>query len=138
MPTSKVYMTGQGGVTAALRRVTLRLEQTVPEAMLAAGNHLLQESKKLVPVEFGELKDSGFVSGRRRGFFMEVQVGYSAPYAAYVHEAVEMKLRGQPRPSGKGNYWDPPNQGQAKFLEQPMRNLQSELFSIIKGKVKIQ
>ena len=49
-----------------------------------------------------------------------ILVGYSAPYAMFVHEAVGMVLQGLPRPSGLGNYWDPKG-AQAKFLEQPTR-----------------
>jgi len=70
-------------------------------------------------------------------------VGYTASYAVYVHENVEMKWKGLPRSGevrmlsgaggertvttghakgkGKGFYWGP--HGQAKFLEQPMREL---------------
>ena len=66
-----------------------------------------------------------------------VIVGYNASYALYVHEMVE-KHRGEPRtgkhPDGtrkKGNLWDPPNRGQAKFLEQPARTMQREIAGII-------
>jgi predicted cobalt transporter CbtA len=59
-----------------------------------------------------------------------VLVGYTASYALFVHENVEMKLYGQKRrkPS-KGFYWGPA--GQAKFLEQPARMLQPELSKIV-------
>lgn len=51
-----------------------------------------------------------------------VAVGYTQSYAIYVHENVEMKLRGKPRRKpAKGVYWGP--RGQAKFLEQPAREL---------------
>ena len=56
-----------------------------------------------------------------------VVVGYSAGYALYVHEAVGMKLKGLPRqPPGKGLYWDPQGRAQAKFLEQPARELSND------------
>ena len=51
-----------------------------------------------------------------------VAVGYSTAYALYVHENIEMKWRGLPRRyPAKGVYWGP--KGQAKFLEQPFREL---------------
>lgn len=78
-----------------------------------------------------------------------VAVGYTAANAAALHEDVEMKLRGfsrdprvrrveqggdpakaRPRPrkrEPKGRFWDPQGRGQAKFLEQPARDLQPEL-----------
>jgi len=60
-----------------------------------------------------------------------VAVGYTANYAIHVHENLEMTLRGQPRPRGRGNYWDPPGRGQSKFLEQPARDLGPELRRMI-------
>jgi len=57
-----------------------------------------------------------------------VIVGYTASYAVYVHENLEMKLKGQPRKGAGhgGNYWDPPNRGQSKYLEEPARNLSND------------
>jgi len=60
-----------------------------------------------------------------------VIVGYTANYALYVHENIQMKLQGQPRPAGQpGVYWGP--KGQAKFLEQPARTMRDELARIIR------
>ena len=50
-----------------------------------------------------------------------VQVGYTAQYAIYVHENLE------------ANH---PNGGQAKFLEQPARELQPVLAKIISNSMK--
>lgn len=79
-----------------------------------------------------------------------VIVGFNASYALYVHESIEMKLKGVPRDprkrSGikhqknprsrkfnpKGKYWDPQGRGQAKFLEQPFREMQGELLRVIR------
>ena len=82
-----------------------------------------------------------------------VVVGYTASYALYVHEAVEMKLKGQPRGGGlikagvfrarskktgrfakasRGYYWDPQGQAQAKFLEEPARTMRKELAKIVR------
>ncbi len=61
-----------------------------------------------------------------------VVTGYTANYALFVHENVEMKLKGQER-STKGRYWDPQGRGQAKFLEQPVRTLIGELKRIVRA-----
>lgn len=54
------------------------------------------------------------------------RVGYNSPYAIYVHERVEMKLYGQKRRSDNGVYWSAfQGMGQAKYLEQPLRELTS-------------
>lgn len=50
-----------------------------------------------------------------------VKLGYSAPYALYVHEDLEMRHK-------------PPTQ--AKYLETPMRLLRPELSAMIRGDVK--
>lgn len=60
------------------------------------------------------------------------RVGYSAGYAAWVHENIEMKGKGQPRRSGRGNYWDPAGKGQAKFLEEPARTMAKQLAEIVR------
>lgn len=63
-----------------------------------------------------------------------VIVGFSTNYALHVHENIEMTWRGLPRhkPS-KGNYWDGTGGafGQAKYLEQPARELAKELVRIV-------
>ncbi len=61
---------------------------------------------------------------------VSVIVGYEAAYAVHVHENVEMKLAGQPRPSGIGEYWGP--HGQAKFLETPARRNVATYNAIVK------
>lgn len=63
-----------------------------------------------------------------------VVVGYNAKYALFVHENIEMKWKGKKRPSGLGVYWGP--KGQAKFLEQPARELGPELGRMITTAVK--
>jgi hypothetical protein len=64
----------------------------------------------------------------------ECTVGYEAEYALAVHEDVEMKLKGIPRPSGIGVYWGP--HGQAKFLEQPARVNAKEYARLVKDVLK--
>lgn len=63
---------------------------------------------------------------------VDVIVGFSANYAVHVHENIEMKWKGRPRKGGKGNYWDPPGRGQAKFLEEPARIHAKTLAEIVK------
>ena len=62
-----------------------------------------------------------------------VIVGYTANYALHVHENIEMKWKGLPRVApSKGNYWDGSRgPGQAKFLEQPARELTTEFDRIV-------
>ncbi len=72
-----------------------------------------------------------------------VIVGFNASYAIFVHENIEMKGRGKKRvgtradgSQRKGRYWDPQGRGQAKFLEQPAREMQGELARVIRDSVR--
>lgn len=80
------------------------------------------------PIDTSTLINSQFREIDAGGVFIRGRIGYSANYAAYVHEA-SGKLKGQPRAhfgvtsnrssvgpqkpkefgggTGKGNYWDP-------------------------------
>lgn len=61
----------------------------------AEGLEVLAFSQKIVPVDTGALKSSGFVEEPRvRGGVIECRVGYGGPAAGYaldVHENLEMK-----------------------------------------------
>lgn len=95
-------------------------------ALGIVGVAVMKESQKIVPYEFGDLARSArsYVTDSKRagGFGDEARVYYSADYAAEVHERVAMVLKGLPRPSGYGDYWDAySGQGSAKFLERVVR-----------------
>lgn len=66
------------------------------------------------------IRDAGqkYTAGQPRP---ELEVGYSAPYAIYVHENLE------------ANH---PNGGQAKFLEEPLRLLAPLLRKVVAAEVK--
>lgn len=95
-------------------------------ALGIVGVAVMKQSQRIVPHEFGPLANSArsYVTDSKRlgGFGDEARVFYSADYAAAVHERVEMVLKGQPRPSGFGEYWDAySGPGSAKFLERVVR-----------------
>jgi len=132
-------ITGIEQVLATLRRKNNALAAGFARGVKLAGLTLQKESQRLVPVDFGVLKASAFTRATGRGYNTEVNVGYTASYAIYVHESVEMKLKGQPRPHPhKGQYWDPQGRGQAKFLEEPARRLRTTLRQIIVDNTKIK
>lgn len=98
----------------------------------AAGLMVQRKSQRLVPVEKGPLRASAYTRPEGSG----VVVGYSADYALAVHENVEAKLRGRPRPSGLGEYWGP--HGEPKFLERPFRESKQEIINIVAGYTAIR
>jgi hypothetical protein len=111
------------GAVAGLKRAALLLQR---------------DSQSHVPVEYGPLRASAYTRVTGQGLDTVVDVGYTAAYALYVHEQVAMRLRGQPRPSGHGAFWDPQGQAQAKFLEEPLRRLRPQMSDIIFQSAKIK
>jgi len=125
-------------VLARLRAKTMAMSLGCSRGLRLAGLMLQRESQRLVPVDYGVLKASAFTRSFGAGFSTQVIVGYTAEYAIYVHENVEMKLKGQPRPPPhKGKYWDPQGRGQSKFLEEPARRLRGDMRRVILDQIKI-
>jgi hypothetical protein len=82
-----------------------------------AGLALLRASQELVPVQTGNLRNSGRVQSSGSGFQTITEVGYfGVNYAVKVHEDLEAR-----HAPGK----------QAKFLEQPAREMRQQLIDII-------
>lgn len=77
-----------------------------------------------------------FTDKRRKGGSAEATVEFTAEYAPYVHEAVEMKLKGQPRKSGIGRYWDPQGKATARFLTKAVDQLGPDLQDTINRTLK--
>ena len=129
------------GIKEVLQKLKERTEAFAvgtERGLKKAGLALQAASVRLVPVNFGILKASAYTRPSGKGFATQVNVGYTASYALYVHEAVGMVLKGQPRPKGRGFYWDPQGRAQAKFLEEPARRIAKELKAIIAKEVKIK
>ena len=125
-------------VLARLKAETVAMSLGCSRGLRLAGLMLQRESQRVVPVDYGVLKASAFTRATGSGFSTQVTVGYTANYAIYVHENVEMKLKGQPRlPPHKGKYWDPQGRGQAKFLEEPARRMRGAMRSVILKEIKI-
>lgn len=105
------------------------------EAGLFAGALIVQaEAQRRVPVEYGVLRASAFTQ-RSQANKMEVEVGFSAAYALSIHENLEQRLKGQPRPSGLGVFWGP--HGQPKFLESAAADKADEVVAAVTSRVKL-
>ncbi len=90
-------------------------EQVITKMMLQTQLY----ATPLTPVDTRNLDNSQFRKLEQNRDGMTGIVGYSAEYAAAVHEA-DGTLRGKKRPQGSGNYWDGGNgadSGEPKFLE---------------------
>jgi hypothetical protein len=91
-------------------------EQEIVKSLRGLALKIQRNSDQRVPVEYGNLRGSSYVEQNLKpGSGGSWEVGYTASYATYVHENLEMKWRGKPRRSGIGEYWGP--HGESKFLE---------------------
>jgi len=115
-----------------LKREIAKIEGVTTAGLLAAGFVIFRDSQKRVPVEHGNLRASGFVQ-RHPTRKSVVEIGYGAAYAFFVHENTEEKLRGQPRPSGLGTYWNP---GESKFLEKALIAMKRDALKQVRRHVK--
>jgi len=132
-------ISGVKTVISNLRKQKKALAAGCERGVKLAGMHLLRVSQQKVPVDFGVLKASGFARATGKGFATQLNIGYNAFYALFVHENVEMKLKGQPRKApSKGKYWDPQGKGQSKFLEEPARTEAPTLRKIIRDNTRVR
>lgn len=116
-----VSLIGVNTVVQNLRTVKKDKVKALSRGLKKAARFLLAESQKIVPVDTGALRRSGFVrmrwEGTRRS---EVVVGYVMDYAIWVHERLD--LRHAP---GKS----------AKFLEIPARRFAKRMRDIIAAEI---
>ena len=89
-----------------LKKVTDRIQNITPEALIFGVQPIFDRSQELVPVDTGTLKSSGFIETRETSQGVGVFVGYGRfgkpHYAGFVHERLDIR-------HAKGK--------QAKFLE---------------------
>lgn len=129
------YITGAQGIIRGFKTRNNRLASGTARGLKIAGLHLQRVSQTKVPIEYGILKASAYTRATGSGFSTVVNIGYTAAYAIFVHENIMMAGKGRPRPSGRGNYWDP--NGQAKFLEGPARTERRVMRKIIWDNAKL-
>ena len=119
-------------VVARMKKERMVAAMKVGRGLRVAGTFIQRTSQKEVPVDEGNLKGSAFTRVDGVGFDTKVTVGYEAAYAVFVHENVEMKLKGQPRAKpSKGRYWDPQGRGKSKFLEDPVKANRPEILRLV-------
>jgi hypothetical protein len=88
---------------------------------LSAAHRLLAMSLPLVPIDTGALRSSGQARRVQRGDDeAAAEVTYATEYAIYQHEALD---------------WHH-DEGQAKFLEEPLRTGRVELLGIIVKEIR--
>jgi hypothetical protein len=156
-PVLTMQWTGANEVAKELDLTNKKAILGFARGLKAAGEWLLARANELVPVQFGNLKASGFVRNMGgRGLDTDVVVGYTAAYAVYVHENLEAahgkafnikyakQIAAHSRTISRGprkgqvvlptvkSGWAPRGENQqAKFLETPMRNERQNMMDLI-------
>ena len=102
--------------------------------LLEAGLKIEAASNQRAPRHLGNLVGSSYARKAQDGS-LSVEVGYTANYAVYVHENLEMKLQGQPRADGLGVYWGP--NGENKFLEKTVTLNERAIVEIVMARARI-
>ena len=111
LPSEGGYIQSIRGQMAMVQKNLLKVvnyvEAVTPEAIRFGLQPIFEESQRLVPVDTGELKRSGFIETRRSATGTQAAIGYGRygrpRYASFVHENLNMR---HAAPT------------QAKFLEQ--------------------
>lgn len=119
-------------------------EKAVYEALLIIdGNAAL-----LTPVDTSNLINSRFIEVKKAPDGVRGRMGYTAEYAAAVHE-MSGKLKGQPRAdfgvtrsgqafgggTGTGSYWDP--NAEPEFLRKGAENARADIDRVVKKRMKL-
>ncbi|MHA1344985.1 MAG: hypothetical protein ACTSO3_01160 [Candidatus Heimdallarchaeaceae archaeon] len=115
-----VKVTGVKAIKKAMKKANTLLGDGQRKGLIKGGLYIQRKSQQVVPVEYGILKNSAGTKAIGHGWYTDVIVYYTASYAVYVHERVD--LRHKP-----GKY--------AKFLERPVRENMSRLLLIISGEM---
>lgn len=115
-------------VKAAIENRRLRIVSGLMEiGLLVQG-----KAQTMVPVEYGILRASAYTR-RSMENELQVEVGFSADYALYVHENMQVHA-GDPRPSGIGVFWGPA--GEPKYLEKARNIVYPNIKSIMEKHLK--
>jgi hypothetical protein len=127
-------VTGLSEVLKNLNREIKEIEGKTMAGLLAGGLVIQGEAQRRVPVEYGNLRGSAYTRKAQDGG-LAVEVGFTAAYALFVHENLEQKLQGIPRPSGLGDYWGPA--GEPKFLERAAADKSSQVVEMVRAYAKV-
>jgi hypothetical protein len=111
-------VSGASAITEAIQRVLEQAPGAVQVGLLVEGTRIAADAVQRCPVDSGELRASVFVKPTAGH---GVEVGFSAPHAAYVHERTDLHH----------------DEGEAKFLEKAKNAAASTLASDVAAMVRI-
>ena len=143
-----IKVVGVNKVLNSMKRQSVNHGNKFAVGLVAAGLHLQHISQRVYcPVQTGNLKNTAFTRKFGSGFLTDVVVGYTAEYAAFVHEDLTkahgkefnvkhagdiQAAQGTKRGTAQGGMFMRGEHQQAKYLEKPARLLRPVLLRIIK------
>ena len=122
-------------VIKRLNEEIAKLKERNLVGLLSAGLYIEGVAKKQVPVEYGDLRRSGYTR-KAQGDKTKVEIGFTAAYALFVHENLEQRLKGKDRKSGKGVYWGP--NGRPKYLTSVLTEHRAKILDIIRKESRLK
>lgn len=125
-------------VNQALNAEIAKIKTKTMAGLVELGLLTEAAAKKRVPREHGLLFASIYSQKAPESTQDEpaVEVGSSSDYAVYVHENLEAKLRGKPRPSGLGVYWGP--DGEPRFLVKAVEEVTPKVDEVMMKHAEIK
>ena len=124
-----IKIEGLDALNKRLSELPKELQAAGERGAFASALMVQGEAQNRVPVEYGNLRGSAYTSKVPKG----AETGFSAEYAIFVHENLEQKLKGVPRPSGLGTYWNP---GGPKFLEKAVNENLDQISDLVEGYIE--
>lgn len=115
-------VTGLNKVLNNLNSQITRIEGAAMAGLYEAGLGIEAVAKKRAPIEFNNLRPSGYTRRVTDGS-AAVEVGFTEAYAVYVHEDLE------------ANH---PRGGQAKYLQSAVDDNRERIVEIIKRRAKLK
>lgn len=120
---------GFNQLRARLKKDKVQKVKRLSQNLLRAGLYLQRESQRLVPVEYGVLRNSAFTRREDTGRKFIVLVGYTAAYAIYVHEIPPYPYKTKKGKLRSGAKHRAPTGW--KYLERPYREKHKQLMKIV-------
>lgn len=149
----QIRITGLRQTDAELNRLGKKAPKVLSSALFQVAEEIIGKSKEnFVPVDFGHLRNSGFVElPKISGGKVTVEAGFGGPagkgnvgstsnkisvgYAIVVHENPRSGRTGGVSPKGK-KYQTWSTVGQWKYLEQPFNDAQRNMDERLAGLIR--
>ena len=127
----KGYKKVRIGLENALNK---KIPQNAERAAHVAGSIIGGYASLMTPVDTSNLINSQYRTVTKEGKRVVAAIGYTAKYAAAVHNAPGT-LKGKPRRTGRGSYWDP--DAEPKFLEKAATENMNEINAAVMKAMKL-